>query len=74
MIAIKVQYQFVSEFRLFFNKFFFFIQGEFTKLFFTSDWATVKSAFLKLYTLPFVENKKKELNVNFDESESLLVL
>lgn len=31
----------------------------------------MKSALLKLYTLPFVENKKKELNIDFDESESL---
>lgn len=31
----------------------------------------MKSAFLKLYTLPFVENKKRELEVNFDESETL---
>lgn len=31
----------------------------------------MKSSFLKLYTLPFVANKKRELNINFDESESL---
>lgn len=31
----------------------------------------MKSAFLKLYTLPFVQNKKRELEVDFDESETL---
>lgn len=31
----------------------------------------MKSTFLKLYTLPFVKNKKKELNIDFGESESL---
>ncbi|KAJ6648323.1 hypothetical protein Bhyg_03551 [Pseudolycoriella hygida] len=46
-------------------------RGEFTKLYFTRDWITIKSAFLKLYSLPFVENKKKELISDFEESESL---
>lgn len=63
--------------RVFFRCFFLFKSTFFkvnlpsyTKLY-SGDWITVKSAFLKLYTLPFVENKKKALDIDFDESETL---
>lgn len=45
--------------------------AEFSKLYFTSDWLTVKSTFLKMYSLPFAQNKKRELDIDFNEETTL---
>lgn len=44
---------------------------EFSELYFTRDWPKVKEAFLKRYSNPFTVNKKKELNIEFNEETSL---
>ncbi|KAJ6642899.1 hypothetical protein Bhyg_07855 [Pseudolycoriella hygida] len=46
-------------------------RAEFSRLFFTSDWQSVKSAFIQIYSLSFVVNKKREMCIDFDESSSL---
>ncbi|KAJ6642671.1 RNA-directed DNA polymerase from mobile element jockey [Pseudolycoriella hygida] len=48
-------------------------RGEFTKLYFSSesDWAAVKKAFNKKYSVSFCQNKKRAINVNFGEAKSL---
>lgn len=51
--------------------FIFIFQAEFAKLYFTGDWPTVKSAFLKLYSRSFYRNKKRELKIDFDEHDSI---
>lgn len=48
-----------------------FFTAEFTKLYFTSDWVTVRSAFLKIYSLSFAQNKKRELDIDFNEASTL---
>ncbi len=44
---------------------------EFCELYFTSDWHAVKLAFLKKYSLVFLENKKNNLNIKFHAEKSL---
>lgn len=48
-----------------------FVSVEFSKLYFTEDWPTVKLTFLKKYSTSFLENMKKHLNVNFYEEDTL---
>ncbi|KAJ6649031.1 hypothetical protein Bhyg_04263 [Pseudolycoriella hygida] len=43
----------------------------FSKLYFTSDWSTAKSIFLKKYSLAFTTNKKAQLDFTFDQEASL---
>ncbi|XP_037029366.1 uncharacterized protein LOC119069419 [Bradysia coprophila] len=46
-------------------------KAEFSEMYHTSDWQTVRKAFLKRYALSFIENKKRALNVDFFEELSL---
>ncbi|KAJ6648329.1 hypothetical protein Bhyg_03557 [Pseudolycoriella hygida] len=46
-------------------------KAEFSRLYFTSDWPTVKSTFLRLYSMTFAHNQKKELKVDFNDETSL---
>ncbi|KAJ6640628.1 hypothetical protein Bhyg_05559 [Pseudolycoriella hygida] len=43
----------------------------FSELFFSSDWSTARSKFLKNYSLVFTTNKKKDLDFTFDQDTSL---
>lgn len=40
-------------------------------MYFTSNWPTVKDAFLKKYSLPYVRNMKRELQIDFEEEATL---
>ncbi len=44
---------------------------EFSNLYFTSDWQSVRRTFLKKYSLKFIKNKKDELKIDFNEETSL---
>ncbi|KAG4075684.1 hypothetical protein HA402_003509 [Bradysia odoriphaga] len=46
-------------------------KAEFIEMYFTSDWQTVRQAFLRKYSLSFTQNKKRALNVDFNEERSL---
>lgn len=47
------------------------VKTEFSQLHFTSDWATVKTMFITKYSLPFIENKKKEMSFTFSDEPNL---
>lgn len=44
---------------------------EFSELYFTSDWKSVRQAFIKKYASSYTENKKKELSIDFNLETSL---
>ena len=48
-----------------------FFLAEFSQLRFTSDWTTAKNKFLTTYSLPFIQNRKNDLNFDFYEQPSL---
>lgn len=45
--------------------------AEFSQLQFTSDWPNMKNKFIIKYSLPFIENKTRDMNVDFREESSL---
>ncbi len=45
--------------------------GEFSELFFTSDWSNMRQAFIKKYSASFTANKKRDLSIDFNEETSL---
>ncbi|KAJ6624806.1 hypothetical protein Bhyg_03722 [Pseudolycoriella hygida] len=46
-------------------------KAEFSQLRFTSDWVTARRTFVEKYSVPFLENKKKEINIDFNKEPDL---
>ncbi|KAJ6634622.1 hypothetical protein Bhyg_13198 [Pseudolycoriella hygida] len=46
-------------------------KAEFSQIRFTGNWATAKTKFLTTYSLPFIENKKRDMNFDFKEEANL---
>lgn len=44
---------------------------EFSKLFFASDWQAARRAFLQKYSMEYTQNKKKDLDISYENEPSL---
>lgn len=44
-----------------------FYLAEFSEMYLTSDWPSVRQAFIRKYASSFTENKKRDLNMDFNE-------
>lgn len=46
-------------------------RAEFSNMYFNSNWSNMRLTFIKKYSLTFTENKRREMNIDFNEESSL---
>lgn len=70
MRVTKVKWLDLVSLRSIFDLQFYFLV-EFSELYFKSEWSSVRQAFIRKYASSYTENKKKFLNIDFDDETNL---